>query len=240
MSVPSEQPPRQVHAGVVASQLLIDQFLPGFDLSVVHSDVLRAPAAECFAAARELDLFQAPLVRLLLGVRALPQRAAGAMRGRRTATAPQASRCTFRLQDMVDLGWILLGETPDVEMVLGQVSRPWKPVAAAAGAPTTPGQFTKFHEPGFAKIATSLRIDPYGNDSSILTVETRVAITDDESRRRFSRYWVLVGPFSSLIRRMALRLLANSFDDRRRAGRMTPKRTAWSSGPAAGVRRNVR
>ncbi|MCB5294790.1 hypothetical protein BJQ90_04259 [Arthrobacter sp. SO3] len=186
----------------------MDEFLPGFDLSVVHAHVFRVPAAECYEAARELDLFQAPLVRTLLGIRALPQRVAGTMRGRRTTTAPEASRRTFRLQDMVGLGWILLGETPDVEMVLGQVSRPWKSVAAAADTPTTPGQFTKFDEPGFAKIATNLRIDPYGNDASVLTVETRVAITDDESRRRFSRYWVLIGPFSSLIRRMALRLLA--------------------------------
>lgn len=208
MSATSAQPPRQGHAGAVGPQLLVDQFLPEFDLSVVHADVFRAPAAECFEAARELDLLRAPLVRTLLGIRALPLRAAGTLRGRGKATTPEASRRTFRFKDMVGLGWILLGETPDVEMVLGKVSRPWKSVAAAADAPTTPERFTTFDEPGFAKIATSLRIDPYGNNSSILTVETRVAITDDESRRRFSRYWVLVGPFSSLIRRMALRLLA--------------------------------
>ena len=112
---------------------------------------------------------------------------------------------------MVGLGWILLGETPGVEMVLGQVSRPWKAVAASTDAPTTPEQFTSFDEPGFAKIAASLRIDPYGNDCSILTMETRVAITDDRSRLRFRRNWLLVGPFSSLIRRMALRLLATEF-----------------------------
>ena len=109
---------------------------------------------------------------------------------------------------MVDLGWISLGETSDVEMVLGQVSRPWKGVAVSGRRPTTPEQFTSFDEPGFAKIATSLRVDPYGNDSSILTMETRVATTDDTSRRRFRRYWLVIGPFSSLIRRMALRLLA--------------------------------
>ena len=62
--------------------------------------------------------------------------------------------------------------------------------------------------PGFAKIAASLRVDPYGSGSSILTMETRVAIIDDESRRRFRRYWLLVAPFSELIRRMAMRLLA--------------------------------
>jgi hypothetical protein len=35
-----------------------------------------------------------------------------------------------------------------------------------------------------------------------------VALTDDQSRRRFRRYWLLIGPFSALIRRTALRLFA--------------------------------
>jgi hypothetical protein len=109
---------------------------------------------------------------------------------------------------MVDLGWVSLGETPGVELVLGQVSRPWKGVAVSTHFPTTTEQFTSFDEPGFAKIVASIRVDPYGNDSSILTMETRVAITDDTSRRRFRRYWLVIGPFSSLIRRMALRQLA--------------------------------
>ena len=98
-----------------------------------------------------------------------------------------------------------------MELVLGQMSRPWKSVAVFTDAPTTPEEFISFDEPGFAEIAASLRIDPHGNDSSILTTETRVAITDDESRRRFRRYWLLIGPFSFLIRRMALRLLATEF-----------------------------
>jgi hypothetical protein len=215
MSAPPGQPPEQSCAGAAGkaadSQLLIDQVLPTYDVALVHADVFRAPPAQCYLAASELDLFHAPLIRTLLGIRALPQRVVGTLRGRGKTTTLEASRRTFRLRDMVVLGWILLGETPGVEMVLGQVSRPWKAVAASTHAPTTPEQFTCFDEPGFAKIATSLRIDPYGNDSSILTMETRVAITDDKSRRRFRRYWLLIGPFSSLIRRMALRLLATEF-----------------------------
>jgi hypothetical protein len=124
------------------------------------------------------------------------------------ATTPGAARGTFRLKNMVGLGWILLGETPGSQMVLGQVSRPWKAVATSNGAPLTPQQFVNFDRPGFAKIATSLRVDPYGNGACILTMETRVASTDDGSRRRFRRYWLLAGPFSALIRRMALRLIA--------------------------------
>jgi hypothetical protein len=212
MSAPPAQPSAQNSAGTAGkaadSQLLVDQFLPTYDVAVVHADVFRAPPAQCYLVASELDLFQTPLIRTLIGIRGLPQRVASTLRGRGTTTTFEASRRTFRFRDMVDLGWILLGESPGVEMVLGQVSRPWKGVAAATDAPTTPEQFTSFDEPGFAKVATSLRIDPYGNDSSILTMETRVAITDDTSRRRFRRYWLVIGPFSSLIRQMALRLLA--------------------------------
>lgn len=215
MRAPPAQPPDQSSAGAAGrsadSQLLMDQFLPKYDLAVVHADVFRAAPVECYEAACELDLFQAPLVRTLLGIRGLPQRVVSTLRGRGKTTTPEASRRAFRLKDMVGLGWILLGETPGAEIVLGQVSRPWKAVVGSTDAPTTPEQFTRFDEPGFAKIATSLRIDPYGNDSSILTMETRVALTDDTSRRRFRRYWLLIGPFSSLIRRTALHLLAAEF-----------------------------
>ena len=215
MSASPARPPEQNSAGVVGKEtgprLLIDQFLPTYDLGVVHADVFRAAPVQCYLVASELDLFQTPLIRALIGIRGLPQRVASTVRGRGTKTTLAASGRTFRFRDMVDLGWISLGETPGVELVLGQVGRPWKGVAVSADVPTTPEQFRSFDKPGFAKIATSLRVDPYGDDSSILTMETRVAITDDTSRRRFRRYWLVIGPFSSLIRRMALRLLAAEF-----------------------------
>lgn len=215
MSAQPGRSPDQRSAGPVdkaaCSQLLLDQVVPRYDFAVVHADVLRARPAQCYEAATGLDLFQAPVVRSLLGIRGLPQHVVGTLRGRGNAALPASSRRTFRFKDMLGLGWILLGETPGVEIVLGQVSRPWKAVAASTDAPSTPGQFSSFDEPGFAKIAASLRIDPYGNDSSILTMETRVALTDATSRRRFRRYWLLVGPFSSLIRRTALRQLEAKF-----------------------------
>jgi hypothetical protein len=212
MSAPPASTPGQNSADAVGkaadSRLLIDQFLPTYDVGVVHADVFRAASARCYLAASELDLFRTPLIRTLIGIRGLPQRVASTVRGRATPITLEAARRTFRFRDMVDLGWISLGETPGVELVLGQVSRPWKGVAVSTDVPATPEQFTGFDESGFAKIAASLRVDPYGSDSSILTIETRVALTDDASRRRFRRYWLVIGPFSSLIRRMAMRLLA--------------------------------
>ncbi len=209
MSTRSPEPSSEAaHHEPSRSQLLIDEFLPRYDLAVVHARVFRAPPDVCFQAARGLDLFEVPLIRALLDLRGLPQRLVRALPRHRKATGPEAPRRTFRLDDMAGHSWILLGETPSTEMVLGQVSRPWKLMATSTDAPVTPDQFASFDQPGSAKIATSLRVDPYGNGSSILTMETRVALTDNESRRRFRRYWLLINPFSSLIRRMALRLLA--------------------------------
>jgi hypothetical protein len=37
-----------------------------------------------------------------------------------------------------------------------------------------------------------------------LTTETRVLLTDQRSRRAFGRYWLLIQPFSGLIRRQWL------------------------------------
>ncbi len=200
------------------SDPLMDKFLPRHDVDVVHAEAFEAPAAECYAAALGLDLLETPVARIALGLRDLPRRVRGHFRTRGTGTALEESRTTFRLKDMVDLGWILLSETPGVETVLGQVSRPWKAVADPVDPPTTPEQFMSFREPGFAKIVTSLRADPYGNNASMLTIRTRVLLTDDVSRRRFKRYWLLVGPVSSLIRHTALQRLATQLRQPPRGG----------------------
>jgi hypothetical protein len=151
-----------------------------------------------------------PVIRTLLGIRSLPQRLADrfARRHHPAATAAAEPRRTFRLGDMVNYGWIVLDEEPNVELVLGQIGRPWKSAGASSGPPVEPAAFADFDRPGFAKIAANLRVEPYGATASILTIETRVALTDPQSLRRFTRYWTLIRPFSALIRRIALRLVA--------------------------------
>ena len=45
-----------------------------------------------------------------------------------------------------------------------------------------------------------LRARPDG-DGSRLETETRVFLTDRASRRRFAAYWLVIRPFSGLVRR---------------------------------------
>lgn len=72
----------------------------------------------------------------------------------------------------------------------------------------TTATFKDFEQPGFAKLVESTRVDPYGERSSIVTMETRVRCTDEVSRRRFRRYWLAVTPFTHLMQLIALPVLA--------------------------------
>jgi len=46
-------------------------------------------------------------------------------------------------------------------------------------------------------------VAPDGTGSRMAT-ETRIAATDATARRRFGRYWLLIGPFSGITRREML------------------------------------
>ena len=60
--------------------------------------------------------------------------------------------------------------------------------------------FAAFSEPGWAKLAMDWR----AQDGRLVT-ETRVLLTDDGARRAFRRYWLVVRPFSALVRRSWLK-----------------------------------
>lgn len=193
------------------SQLLLDRFMPEYDVDVAHSGVFRVPPEVCYEAVLTLDVFEAPLIRALIEARGLPWRLAALRPGRAAEQVPPPPP-GFRMRDLPERGWLLLGETPEVEMVLGMVGQPWKARGGAPSTPVTAETFADFHEPGFLKIATGIHVDPYGSGSTVLTVETRAALTDDKSRRRFRLYWMVVEPFSRLIRWNAMRLLDRRLD----------------------------
>ncbi|MBA2384269.1 MAG: hypothetical protein H0V68_06355 [Actinobacteria bacterium] len=64
--------------------------------------------------------------------------------------------------------------------------------------------FVGVDEPGWAKMALDLRARRDG-DGSVLETETRVYLTDGASRHRFAAYWVVIRPFSGLVRRSWLK-----------------------------------
>ena len=98
-----------------------------------------------------------------------------------------------------DAGFSELART-DRALVLGLI----QPVGGDSGARPVPSAaaFEGFAEPGHVKIVLSFRCEPF-----TLVTETRVAPTDERSRRAFRGYWLVIRPFSGLIRREWLRAI---------------------------------
>jgi hypothetical protein len=174
---------------------LLDRFMPAYDVVERHHIRIAAPAAVTFAAAREQDLFRLPIVRAIIRARELLLGATGddRPRPRGLLAATQA------------LGWGILAEVPDREIVVGAVTRPWEPNVTFLALP--PNEFAAFRQPGFVKIAWTLRADPLEAGTSIFRTETRAVATDSTARTRFRRYWTIVSPGIALIRLVSLRPL---------------------------------
>jgi hypothetical protein len=152
-----------------------------------------ASAATTFAVAREFDLQRSPLVRVILMLRALPS----LLRG-----DPLRDSSRGVVAWTLAMGWVVLAEVPDREIVVGTVTQPWEPIAPSHTLP--PEEFAAFNEPGYAKIVYTLAADPLGPNESMFSIRTRVVTTDPVARERFRRYWAVFSPGSLIIRYVAL------------------------------------
>ena len=179
--------------------MLIDEYLPTYDVSEHHEVRLAAPPDVAYTAARNLNLRHSPLSTVLLLVRGIPH----LLRGKARLTRD------FGLAQALDAGFTILGENPGTELVLGTVGRFWQLTSGIT--PIAADDFVTFTTPGYCKAVMNLRVEPEGAGARLIT-ETRVLATSDDARRKFRRYWAVIGPFSSLIRNEMLRSIKREAD----------------------------
>jgi hypothetical protein len=129
----------------------------------------------------------------------------------RSAPTRREAQPTF-LSEVQALGWRVLAENPGRELVIGAVTQPWKSNVEFRGL--EPDEFVAFNDPGYAKIAWTIEVEPAGDQASTFRTETRVATTDPRSRRRFRRYWSVVSLGVVLIRYEILRLVKREASSR--------------------------
>ena len=109
------------------------------------------------------------------------------------------------MPDFLKMGFVLLEERPNRELLLGLVGQFWK--LSGNLRRLKPDAFKAFNKAGYAKTAWNFTLTENLDGTVQLETETRVACMDPASRRRFRIYWTFIGPFSALIRRDALRAL---------------------------------
>jgi hypothetical protein len=167
---------------------LLDRFLPVYEIVERHHIRVAAPADVTLDSAREIDVQASPVVRTIFRAREV---ILGATPGNRRP--PHAL-----LAEMQSLGWGVLADVPGREVVMGAVTRPWEANVTFRALPSD--QFAAFDEPGYVKIAWTIRAEPSTATESIFRTETRAVATDPGARTRFRRYWSFLSPGIIVIR----------------------------------------
>ena len=186
---------------------LLDSVMPDYDVVERHAVGVAAPPPVTLAAACEARLEASLVIRAIFRAREIV-----------LGSKPQDEvRPRGLLALTTSIGWRILKEVPDREVVVGAVTQPW--LADVVFRPLPADEFVAFRDPDFVKIAWTLRVEPDGPGRSMLYTETRAVATDDAARAKFMRYWRRFSPGIVLIRRLMLGPIRR--DAERRASRQS-------------------
>jgi hypothetical protein len=189
---------------------LLDRFLPRFDFAERHQRTVAAAPERVWEAIHAVTLREMLLTRALFAVRSVPDRLAG-RRGLPT------DRDRPILEQMLEVGFVSLGEDPARELVVGVVGRTSKGAGEIERIQDGSG-FAAPGPPGLVKAAMNFLLIPIPGGTELQT-ETRVLATDERSRRRFRFYWLAIRAGSGAIRREWLRAIARRAEARQERDR---------------------
>jgi hypothetical protein len=187
--------------------MLIDDYLPRWDVRERHRTRVRASREATYDALRTADLAGGPLVRLLLLLRALPAALARGAEGMRELRARGGRAIT--LAEFEERGFRVLEEQPPAELLIGLEGQFWRPSGNVCTS--GPADFrTRPPAPGIARAAWNFSLVARADGTTELATETRVLCADAATRRRFLPYWWVIRPGSGLIRHAMLRAIRDA------------------------------
>ena len=189
--------------------MMLDWLLPEFDATIVEHQVIEGDPESIYRAVTTVDMAEIPntytAVRLLFAARGAAERLVNALLGR--AAPARMPEGALRLGDMAEHGdWVKLADSPPDEFAFGVVGRFWG--GETIWATIDADHFVAFDRPGFAKIACSVSLRPYGSAHTLVSYEARTQALDPASRAQFLRYWRVVRPGVAMVMRAFLHAVA--------------------------------
>lgn len=169
--------------------MLIDEQMPEWEVGEIHGRIVPAGPEACWEAVRTTDFRGSRLIRTLFRLRGLPS-------------------ALGDVDSFIAEGFELVAEEPGREIVLGLAGgiRGRRLVRF----PVPGSGLTALDAPGVIAIAWNFSLEPLGPRACRVRTETRVRTTSAGVRAAFRSYWLVVGPFSALIRHRMLVLIAQA------------------------------
>lgn len=171
----------------------LDERMPVWDFHERHQVEIPSSPERIHAALHQVDFNRSPVIRSLFALRGVGQ------------LFRRSERRRITVATITSGGFFVLDQDPPFELVVGLVGQFWK--LSGNIATIRPEEFLSFDRAGFAKVAWNFHIKELQGGSSMVSTETRIRCLDETSRRKFSRYWRIVRPFSGWTRREMLRLV---------------------------------
>ena len=172
----------------------LDELMSRADVSARYETRGRAALERTREALRGADFSQLPLTRVLMGLRKLSW-------GRR-----KLAQAVSQEERLRAAGFINIPTGSENEVLLGVVGRFWRPDSGTLCG-LAAEEIIAFEREGFAKAMWNFTLERESDSVTRLATETRVLAYGRPARRKFRAYWLLVGPFSGLIRKEMLRLV---------------------------------
>jgi hypothetical protein len=169
--------------------MAIDGWLPHYQVSAGYSVLVHASDEKTYAALKRANFSDLRMVRSLMRLR-------GYRIDRGIIAESEA-------QDGGRGSFLELAAVPLREVVLGIAGRFWR-LDGGIVRGLTPGEFADFRRQGYAKAVWNFALAPAVGGTQLST-ETRVQTFGRSPTLKFLAYWLVVGPFSGLIRKAMLR-----------------------------------
>lgn len=186
-------------APTASTKTLLDEFMPVYDVAARYEIDVAAPASRVYETLLHHSLLDSPVARFLMTLRSVPGALGQLLKGR-----PLQKFCIPSISEIKSGDFIKLAEMPGEEILLGLIGQFWKLHGGLVGIKDA-DEFAGFIKAGYTKAVLNLQVIPLNGNECRLSTETRVRTTDAMSRRKFLRYWKIIGRFSGLIRRDMLR-----------------------------------
>ena len=187
--------------------MLIDAYMPEYDVSERHHTRVAASLEATYAALWTANLAHAPMARMLLALRAVPAALSEGVAGVRALWERGSEPIT--LATFQERGFRVLVELPPTELVIGLEGRFWRPTGNLC-TPPPPTFRSQPPAPGTARGVWNFHLRALADGTTELTTETRVQCADAGARRRFLPYWYAIRPASGMIRHAMLREIRRS------------------------------
>lgn len=164
--------------------MLHEKYLPQYHFSEKHQIVIRASPEKIFPFVENLDISGSWIIRSLFLLRGMPAR-------------------MMQMRELNRSRFIQLDHQENKEIVIGLIGQFWKLNGNLQEFEAH--QFIAFNDTRFAKAVWNFELKLYSSIETVLATETRIYCPDETAKKRFTRYWFAIRPFSSLIRKEILK-----------------------------------